>query len=397
MGQIILDSANDLIQGDFDNATLNNRTKFRTTTTNATTNVYVVPNGTATSAGVSVSNNSNLTNASKIVMATNGTTDTQIISGVNGSGTYLPLSFYTNDALAMQINTAGNVGIGTTAPNTRLHVQGGTNADGSLTYNQQLTSTAAFNASPATGTLVSLQFNSGGSYAGMGGWSVNKENATDGNFASYLALHTRPNGGSTTERMRITSSGKLVMASVADGTLGTIQAGITANTGSTNAIICASANANGAYPLGAKGESTNQGLVGFFNSSDTAIAAITKSGNSVAYNTSSDYRLKENIVPMTGALSKVLLLKPVTYTWKEDGLAGQGFIAHELQAIVPDAVTGEKDAVETYTDKDGIKQTRIKPQGIDTSFLVATLTAAIQEQQAIINELKTRIEALENK
>jgi hypothetical protein len=109
MGQIILDSANDLIQGDFDNATLNNRTKFRTTTTNATTNVYVVPNGSATSAGVSISNNSNLTNASKIVMATNGTTDTQIISGINGSGTYLPLSFYTNDTLVGQFTTAGNL------------------------------------------------------------------------------------------------------------------------------------------------------------------------------------------------------------------------------------------------------------------------------------------------
>jgi hypothetical protein len=107
MAQIILDSNNNLIQGDFDNATLNNRTKLQTTTTNATTNVYVVPNGSSTSAGVSVANNSSLTNASKIVMATNGTTDTQIISGINGSGTYLPMSFYTNNALAMQITTGG--------------------------------------------------------------------------------------------------------------------------------------------------------------------------------------------------------------------------------------------------------------------------------------------------
>jgi len=107
MAQIILDSNNNLIQGDFDNATLNNRTKLQTTTTNATTNVYVVPNGSSTSAGVSVANNSSLTNASKIVMATNGTTDTQIISGINGSGTYLPLSFYTNNALGMQLSTAG--------------------------------------------------------------------------------------------------------------------------------------------------------------------------------------------------------------------------------------------------------------------------------------------------
>jgi hypothetical protein len=115
MAQIILDSNNNLIQGDFDNATLNNRTKLQTTTTNATTNVYVVPNGSSTSAGVSVANNSSLTNASKIVMATNGTTDTQIISGVNGSGTYLPLSFYTNNTLAMQIGTNGQVTVAATA------------------------------------------------------------------------------------------------------------------------------------------------------------------------------------------------------------------------------------------------------------------------------------------
>jgi len=115
MAQIILDSSNNLIQGDFDNATLNNRTKFKTTTLNGTTNVYAVPNGSSTSAGYSVSNAADPTNASKIVMATNGTTDTQIISGINGSGTYLPLSFYTNNALAMQITTAGNILVAATA------------------------------------------------------------------------------------------------------------------------------------------------------------------------------------------------------------------------------------------------------------------------------------------
>jgi hypothetical protein len=115
MAQIILDSNNNLIQGDFDNATLNNRTKLQTTTTNATTNVYVVPNGSATSAGVSVSNAADPTNASKIVMATNGTTDTQIISGVNGSGSYLPMSFYVNNALAFQYGTAGQLKVGAAA------------------------------------------------------------------------------------------------------------------------------------------------------------------------------------------------------------------------------------------------------------------------------------------
>ena len=115
MAQIILDSSNNLIQGDFDNATINNRTKFKTTTTNATTNVYAVPNGSATSAGFTATNAADPTNASKITIATNGSTDTQIISGVNGTGTYLPLSFYTNNALAMQIGTNGQVTVAATA------------------------------------------------------------------------------------------------------------------------------------------------------------------------------------------------------------------------------------------------------------------------------------------
>ena len=121
----------------------------------------------------------------------------------------------------------------------------------------------------------------------------------------------------------------------------------------------------------------------------TEVGSITCTTSATAYNTSSDYRLKENIVPMTGALATVAQLKPVTYKWKSDGSDGQGFIAHELQAIVPDCVTGEKDAV----DKDG------KPihQGVDTSFLVATLVSAIQEQQTLIESLTTRLTALESK
>ena len=92
---------------------------------------------------------------------------------------------------------------------------------------------------------------------------------------------------------------------------------------------------------------------------------------------------------MVGALAKVQQLKPCTYTWKVDGSIGQGFIAHELAEVVAGCVTGEKDAV----NEDG----SIKPQGIDTSFLVATLTAAIQEQQTLIENLTTRLNALEGK
>jgi hypothetical protein len=132
----------------------------------------------------------------------------------------------------------------------------------------------------------------------------------------------------------------------------------------------------------------------FFNPNGQ-VGRIDTSGSATSYVTSSDYRLKDDIIPMTSALDKIAKLKPVSWKWKVDGTDGQGFIAHELQAVVPDAVVGEKDAVETYTDEDGIEQTKPKYQGIDTSFLVATLTAAIQEQQTIINDLKARITALE--
>jgi hypothetical protein len=89
---------------------------------------------------------------------------------------------------------------------------------------------------------------------------------------------------------------------------------------------------------------------------------------------------------MTGALDKVVLLKPVTYKWIVDGSDGQGFIAHELAEVCPHAVTGEKDAVDKY----GIPVY----QGIDTSFLVATLTAAIQELKAIIDTQQEQINSL---
>jgi hypothetical protein len=120
--------------------------------------------------------------------------------------------------------------------------------------------------------------------------------------------------------------------------------------------------------------------IGFYNSSGTNVGAVTHNFSNTTYSTSSDYRLKENISPMTGALSVVEQLKPCTYTWKSTGQDGQGFIAHELQSVIPDAVVGEKDEI----DANGSP----RYQGIDTSFLVATLTAAIQELKAEFDAYK---------
>ena len=133
---------------------------------------------------------------------------------------------------------------------------------------------------------------------------------------------------------------------------------------------------------------TTNGHIQFINGNGS-VGSITTSGSSTTYVTSSDYRLKENIQPMTGALAKVSALKPCTYKWKVDGSDGEGFIAHELQAVCPDAVTGEKDAV----DAEGNPQY----QGIDTSFLVATLTAAIQELKGIVDAQGAEIAALKAK
>jgi len=89
---------------------------------------------------------------------------------------------------------------------------------------------------------------------------------------------------------------------------------------------------------------------------------------------------------MTGALAKVQALKPVTYKWKSNDSDAEGFIAHELAEVCPSAVVGTKDAVNENGDPNY--------QGIDTSFLVATLTAAIQEQQAMITALQADIAVL---
>jgi len=207
---------------------------------------------------------------------------------------------------------------------------------------------------------------------------IRSQHATNNNIrdmileGSFLRFFTGADSGSSgSESMRIDSSGYLLINQTSNVTSSYLQI-----KGAQPAISC---------------ESTSTGSVSqvLFRNPNGQVGSIGTSGTSTSYNTSSDYRLKENIAPMTGALAKVAALNPVTYNWKVDGSAGQGFIAHELQAVVPDCVTGEKDAV----DAEGKPQY----QGVDTSFLVATLTAAIKEQQALIEQLTTRIAALEAK
>ena len=190
--------------------------------------------------------------------------------------------------------------------------------------------------------------------------------------------------GGFAERMRIDSGGSLLVGTTATvvGEKVSIK-----STGTWNTLLQIPNNGNGLIITNASGTASYQAFT-FYNNGTTfsQTGYIQVSGTTTTYATSSDYRLKENIAPMQNALNVVSKLKPVTYKWKSNGSDGQGFIAHELAEIVPDCVSGNKDAV----DEDG------KPvyQGIDTSFLVATLTAAIQEQQVLITQLQADIAEL---
>ena len=274
------------------------------------------------------------------------------------------LAFQTAGTTAVTVDTSQRVGIGTSSPNANLQVSGGIQVTGTPTIGS---------------TGVGVEIGYGLVNASEGAiQAYNRSGSVWINMAYSALVHKFLANNS--EAMRIDSSGSLLInktSRAADESLG-----ITGKL-SSQCVQLVSPTTGGYDQINFRNPNGQVGLIG-------------SSGSSTSYGTSSDYRLKENIAPMTGALAKVAQLKPVTYKWKVDGSDGEGFIAHELAEVCPSAVSGEKDAV----DKNG----DIQPQGIDTSFLVATLTAALQETKALIdtqaetiNALTARIVALEAK
>ena len=256
---------------------------------------------------------------------------------IGGNGVDQTLVLKTGGSERARIDSSGNLMVGTTTP----------------TANCKLT---------VTGAGISIAGGRGSTFAlAYPDWSI--YNTSSGNALAF------DNGS---ERVRIDSSGNLMVNTTSDigGLGGKVQIASGASRGLVQSI-----NAN---------TRLQEYLV-----SGSTVGFISTDGTNTTYSTSSDYRLKNTIAPMTGALAKVALLKPCTYKWNADGSDGQGFIAHELAEVVPQCVTGEKDAV----NEDGNPQY----QGIDTSFLVATLTAALQEAHGLIKNLETRISALEAK
>ena len=184
-----------------------------------------------------------------------------------------------------------------------------------------------------------------------------------------LRFATTADGSSSpTERCRIDSSGKLLINT--SSTLGANQ-GVLHLKGATNNTVCVV-------------QVNNNGEKGFdfYNSSGSRVGFIAINASDTTFSTSSDYRLKENVVTEWDATTRLKQLKPSRFNFIIDAdKTVDGFLAHEVSSIVPEAITGEKDAV----DADG----NIDPQGIDQSKLVPLLVKTIQE-------LEARITALEN-
>jgi len=292
-----------------------------------------------------------------------------VITTADNSGI---LNIQTAATTALTIDGSQNVGIGSVSPPGRLYVNYSTN-------NLYNTGFSVQNTNSGSSAAASFQMSNDANNRG----GIYLTSSTSGiyggaNTMNILTVDSIPLifGTANTERMRITSGGSVVVA----GTTAIGSARFSTYGGAIGGDDCWSTKplANITY---------NPAV--FYNNSSALIGYIQCSTSGTTFGTSSDYRLKENITPMVDALNKVSQLKPCTYTWKADGSSGQGFIAHELQEVVPDCVIGEKDAV----NEDG----SIKPQAIDTSFLVATLTAAIQELNAKVETQAAQIAALQAK
>jgi hypothetical protein len=264
------------------------------------------------------------------------------------------MAFYTSNTERMRISSSGDVLVGTTTAIGKFGVLTPTSGyslamQGRSTDGQSILSSMDRSGTVYTGNLGFLE---------------------DGSI-----VFGRLNTGSQVEACRTDSSGNLLVGTTSASGVGLTLGNQAANSGVPYAVF--------------KKSLSGTVLVQYFYHNATGVGSIQCSDTATSYVTLSDYRLKKDIAPMTGALAKVLQLKPVTYKWKSNGSDGEGFIAHELAEICPHAVAGEKDAVDA--DKN------IVSQGIDTSFLVATLTAAIQELKAINDSLTLRIVALESK
>ena len=319
----------------------NNATKFATT-----------------ASGISVTGaiSSNKGSAGTLATFTDGVNSnfvvetSSLLTTIGNGGGSASLAFKANNTEAMRINSSGNVGIGTASASQKLTISGTAN-----NQNSEIKITAAGVASGYIGS------NSNGLNIGTDSYGIVFKTGVTGGASV---------GATGTERMRISTSGEINVA------------GKSSNANNIGNTYFHVQNANRGHDLRfAKSESGSFDALVFYHSG-SAVGYISYGNTSTSYNTSSDYRLKENVADITGATDRLKQLNPVRFNFIADAdTTVDGFIAHEVATVIPEAISGEKDAV----DDDG----NAVYQGIDQSKLVPLLVATIQE-------LEARITALEN-
>jgi hypothetical protein len=260
----------------------------------------------------------------------------------NGSGSTsnrLSLGLHSVDDVLNILGT-GNVGIGTTSPSARLSVA------------QDITTTA--------------EFGSFGQFIVQGLTNANKRLSFGFNTATDVGfIQAMVNGVSYNNLLLNARGGNVLIGTTTD-------AGYTLNVVGNAQFIKSSTST--AMVVGLSGVT---GSIIRFSYNGGFVGSISTDGSNTAYNTSSDYRLKEQVRPIDNPLEKVLKLNPVNFKYKNSNTVQDGFIAHEIQEILPYLVTGEKDGEQM--------------QEVDYSKLTPILIAAIKEQQVQIQELKNKL------
>jgi hypothetical protein len=271
-----------------------------------------------------------------------------------GSNSYMAFSTRGGDVLAerMRINSSGNVGIGTSSPSNRLQIYQNTTFTVMAVENQTTNLQLQVNDGVATGAGVMLI-----------------------NGAYPLTFWTN-----SSERMRIDSSGNLLVGTTTSG-----------------GRLTVSQTSSGVFPIATIGSdrginvqlTDTSGIAVYFTTSSGTVQAgqITVNTNTASYTSGSDYRLKNVTGALTGYKERLMSLQPKQGTWVSDNSEFRGFLAHEFANPYRASVVGEKDAV----DADG--KPVMQSMQASSSEVMADLVALVQEQQAIIESLKARLDA----
>ena len=311
----------------------------------------------------------NGTNTAAAPGITGPDTDTGLVYGTN------QIDFSTGGTSRATIDSAGALNIGQTTAGfqSKLTVGAGTSDE-------------AITVLTGTGNGGALYFADGTSNddSRYRGW-VQYQHGSD-----YMTF-----GTVATERMRIQSSGR-VLINTTSNWIADSKFEVHSTTSNVGGFYNNSTLNN--YPLLVRNNRCDGGTTGtmiiFLKSGGSEIGSIRANGSSTSYNTSSDYRLKENITSISDGITRLKTLKPSRFNFKSNtGTIVDGFLAHEVTAV-PEAITGTKDEVATE-DKTNFTKGDPIYQSIDQSKLVPLLTAALQEAIAKIEVLETKVAALE--